>query len=623
MKAVVIGLDAAVSSLVEEYLAAGKMPNLKRLIEEGVYTRARSVFPGVTPINWATVSTGAYPGTHGITDFMVLEPGDPLDGGRDTFLGETYQAETLWQAASRAGHRVATLNFPGADQSQHENHLWVAGRGSPASYTPYAIRNISCFATEPYAPALRDSIPITLRDRRAVIQLSPEYGEGAGLELELEVSRNAEGEAGALVRDLKRGAEVAFLRPHRPGPWLWGEFGVGGTVKRASYRLELAHFDADRPALAVYVSQITCPRDIATPPEMGEALVEAIGPFIGYCGARGYDRGWVPARRMVEEGRYKGVWMARAARHLVTRYDYQLVMLKWHLLDHIQHAIWGGFDPISPWYEAERAPEFESLMEESYMAADAMIGELLPLLKEGVTLVVVSDHGHLPHLRAVSINNLLAQHGLIHTLPTEDDPPQVDWSRTQVFGGPALGHIWVNLKGRQPQGIVASREYESLRQRVIDLLLALRDPETGAHPVARAMRKQEARELGLWGSRVGDIVYLMEPGYSGDFNWSPLSRDGEVIVSLGPGHESTADYGQGKFIADKFQSVHGCGDPAASLGRGTEEAILAMAGPSLRRGAQLEAIPNLTVVAPTLAAATGLPAPAHSEGVVLESWLER
>ena len=127
--------------------------------------------------------------------------------------------------------------------------------------------------------------------------------------------------------------------------------------------------------------------------------------------------------------------------------------------------------------------------------------------------------------------------------------------------------------------------------------------------------------MGLWGDRVGDVVYWMTPGYSGDFNWSPLSADGTLVYDLRAAHDMTAEYGEGKFIAHKFQSVHGCGDPAAALGRGTEEGILAMAGAGIRSGARLGAIPDLTSVTPTLCRATGLPTPAQAEGAVLEPWL--
>jgi hypothetical protein len=86
-------------------------------------------------------------------------------------------------------------------------------------------------------------------------------------------------------------------------------------------------------------------------------------------------------------------------------------------------------------------------------------------------------------------------------------------------------------------------------------------------------------------------------------------------------HDIQAEYGEGKFIAHKFQSVHGCGDPAAALGMGTEEAILAMAGPRIRAKPSQASIPDLTCVVPTICQATGLPRPDQAEGAVLDRWL--
>jgi hypothetical protein len=417
-----------------------------------------------------------------------------------------------------------------------------------------------------------------------------------------------------------RGHELCTLHPGQPGPWLWGGFTVAGEVRQGSYRLELVKVDPAHSALAVTVSQVTDPRDIASPAGLGSTLVAALGPFVAYSGARGYDRGWSSAAQMVADGQYKGLWQARAARLLVEQHGCDLVMLKWHLLDHLQHAVWGGFDPVSPWYDPALAADTEALIQAGYAAADAMIGEVLPLLDQGVTIAVVSDHGHLPHLKAVALNNLFAAQGLLRALPGDQNPPQVDWARTQVYGGPALGHIWVNLQGRQPQGSVPPEHYEAVRGEVIDRLLHLRDPQTGRCPIERAVCREDARPMGLWGDRTGDVVYWMAPGYSGDFNWAPLSRDGRVFANLVGGHDPEAEYGEGRFIAHKFQSVHGCGDPAASLGRGTEEAIFALAGPGVRAGAKLTEVPELTCVAATLCAATGLPRPSQAEPAVLDAW---
>lgn len=614
---ILLGIDAAVGTLTEKYLADGSMPNLKRLISLGTYTRATSVFPGVTPINWATICTGAYPGTHGITDFSVLDSGDPLNGGRDGFLRETIKAEPLWEAALREGLKCATLDFPGADSRQHPNHLWIAERGSPAGITRYALRNLSCFTTP--GLVLRDAQPIEKKGNTFTFMLNPQYEKGEGPLFTLNIAKNAYDVDGVILNGLQEG-EI-FLEPDSPSSWLWADFLVNGEKHHASFRLELTHFDPEAESFAIYVSQVCAPEMIADPPEMGRLLVERFGPFIGYDGARAVDRGWVGPHRMVDEGYYKGLWQANAARALVQDYGYDLVLIKWHLIDHIQHSFWGGIDPLSPWYGRSDHDLCDSLIRSAYQAADAMVGSLLPLVEQGTTLAVVSDHGHIPHLKAVALNNLLLKEGLISLLPGDDTPPQVDWDRTQAYGSPALGHIRVNLRDRQPKGCVAPEDFEIIRRKVIGLLEDFRDPDTNQPVIERVMRRENAAPIGLWGDRVGDIVYWMAPGYSGDFNWTPLARDGDVLEDLIKDRKDFAEYGEGKFVADKFQSVHGCGDPTAQLGVGTEEAILAMAGPLIKPGADLKVIPNLTCVTPTLCAATSLPLPAQSEGEGLGEWI--
>jgi predicted AlkP superfamily phosphohydrolase/phosphomutase len=617
--AILIGLDAVVASLFEKYLAEGMLPNAQELIKRGAYTRAEAVFPGVTPINWATIATGAYPGTHGITDFAVLNPGDPLNKGRDGFINASYQAQTIWMAACQSGKKCATLDFPGADTRQHPNHFWLAERGSPAGVTPYALRNLGCLATPDLT--LRDAEPLETKGSSFYAQLKPAYLPGAGPELCFEISNDYQGNPGVAVSGFDPGSRL-FLAPGQSSPWLWSWFTVDGQQKLASYRLELSRFEPDRNSFAVVVSQVTSPQDIADPPEMGKLLTERLGPYIGYDGARGVDRGWVTPDHMVADGRYKGLWQAGAARLLVEEYGYDLVMLKWHLIDHVQHSFWGGIDPLSPWYDRVDRDLSEGLVRSAYQAADEMIGMLLPLLDQGATLGFVSDHGHLPHLKAVNWNNLFVQAGLIQFLPGDENLPKVDWQKTSVYGGPALGHIWINRKDRQPQGCVEAHDYEKVRQQVIALMENLVDPQTHQNVVERVYRHEEARDMGLWGERTGDIVYWMRPGYSGDFNWSPISRDGEVIEELLKERNGFADYGEGRFIADKFQSVHGCGNPSAKLGMGTEEAVFALAGPAVQAGAELKEIPNLTCVVPSLCAAGGLPLPAQSEGEALTSWLK-
>ncbi|MBU1978281.1 MAG: alkaline phosphatase family protein, partial [Gammaproteobacteria bacterium] len=531
----------------------------------------------------------------------------------------TYLAETLWEAACREGRKCATLDFPGGDTRQHPNHLWVAERGSPAGVTPYAVRNLGCLATE--GLHLRDAQLLEKKGAEYSAEVKPAYLPGSGPRLTFRFSTDQQGHAGVWVSGFDQKGSQLLLLPGQASPWLWSEFSLDGQIVLASYRLELTQLNQACGEFAVVVSQVTAPPDIADPPEMGHLLVERLGPYIGYDGARGVDRNWLSPDHMVADGRYKGLWQAGAARLLVQEFGYDLVLFKWHLIDHVQHSFWGGIDPLSPWYEnADRALS-EKLIRGAYQAADEMIGLLLPLLDEGVTIGVVSDHGHLPHLKAINWNNLFVKAGLIQLLPGDENPPRVDWPNTQIYGGPALGHIWVNQKKRQPQGCVDAQEFEAVRQKVIDLMVNLVDPATNQKVIDKVFRHEETRFMGLWGERTGDIVYWMRPGYSGDFNWSPIWRDGAVVMDLLEKRPGFADYGEGRFVGDKFQSVHGCGDPSAQLGVGTEEAVFALAGPAVKPGAKLKDVPNLTCVVPSLCAASGLPLPAQNEGDALGEWL--
>jgi predicted AlkP superfamily phosphohydrolase/phosphomutase len=70
--------------------------------------------------------------------------------------------------------------------------------------------------------------------------------------------------------------------------------------------------------------------------------------------------------------------------------------------------------------------------------------------------------------------------------------PDVDWSRTQAFSEELRGNIWINLRGRDPQGVVEpGDEYEALRDRIIATLPQLTDPQTGARPIRHVWRREE------------------------------------------------------------------------------------------------------------------------------------
>ena len=103
---------------------------------------------------------------------------------------------------------------------------------------------------------------------------------------------------------------------------------------------------------------------------------------------------------------------------------------------------------------------------------------------------------------------------------------EIDWKRTKAW---IDGYnCWVNLKGRTPDGCVAKKDYEKLRDELIRFLYSLNDPITGECPVSVAVRREDAKMFGLAGENVGDIVFHKS---NIDFNLSVVEISDEVSCS--------------------------------------------------------------------------------------------
>ena len=162
--------------------------------------------------------------------------------------------------------------------------------------------------------------------------------------------------------------------------------------------------------------------------------------------------------------------------------------------------------------------------------------------------------------------------------------PPIDWSRTQaVSGSPATEGIFVNLKGREPQGIVEpGAPYEALRERLMAELAALRDPETG-EPILHAVYRREALYEGPFLDLLPDVVFDLGDG---PYLASDASAAAQVLERLPEG-----------FLQGRHRST----------------GIFVASGPGIREGERLEGA-RIVDVAPTVLYALGLPIPEDMDG---------
>jgi predicted AlkP superfamily phosphohydrolase/phosphomutase len=133
-KVVIIGLDAAVTTLLEPWMKEGKLPNLAALVGQGIFGKLESVIPPLTPAAWTTFMTGKNPGKHGIYNFMEHAP----EGYGLLFTsGANRRSETLWKLANDAGLTVGVMNTPFTYPPEKLKGFQISGLDTPSAESAF------------------------------------------------------------------------------------------------------------------------------------------------------------------------------------------------------------------------------------------------------------------------------------------------------------------------------------------------------------------------------------------------------------------------------------------------------------------------------------------------------
>ena len=354
---------------------------------------------------------------------------------------------------------------------------------------------------------------------------------------------------------------------------------------------------------------------------MTKELDEAAGPYIEVDDPWAYMDGWVDIDFYLDQLTAQNDWWAKATEYGLKKTGWDLAFSWVGTIDHIQHVLYGGIDPKSCHYNPKEAPKIMDHIRRIYAEVDVRIGRILEHVDLDNTLVcLVSDHGFSSLERSPYIKHHLAKAGLLSfNLDTETGAMEIDWSKTRCFPlEPGHAHIFVNLKGRDPHGIVDPEDYEKVQEEIIDVLLSLRDPETGRHVVATAVRKKESGMLGVVENqgyeRIGDVLFALKPEYMANPFVYPAAvkyRDGTERFIPNPEDFEPAE------LHRNFTGVH---LSLPSLKEMHATVVLAGNGiPKLRRKNPISIID----LAPTLAYLLGTPTPKDAEGNILKEMVKK
>lgn len=169
------------------------------------------------------------------------------------------------------------------------------------------------------------------------------------------------------------------------------------------------------------------------------------------------------------------------AEKLISEEDPDLLMFVDMGVDRIHHSFWKPMDPSHPQHVP--GSPYATAIHDYYCHIDQRIDQLLRYCDDQTAVLVVSDHGARPLLGGICVNQWLMEQGYLRlaetpTSPTSLDDLTVDWANTQAWGaGGYYGRIFINVKGREPQGCVPLADYEALRQTLAEQFAAIPGPD--------------------------------------------------------------------------------------------------------------------------------------------------
>jgi len=673
-KVIVLGIDGMDPKFCKRMLDEGRLPNIEKMLAVGAAREDLMMLggnPTITPPMWTTLSTGAYPMTHGITCYWNTA-GDEIAKLDNNYKSWKIKAQQIWEVTAKANKKTLVWTWPCSWPPVIDDpNLHIVGGMAPIGpnagygtaegevliyaseeYTAIRARHqeelhggAGCIITDDMKAAEQDEdMPEALTGESVfsgrTVSAWPAFDSMEGEEMgEFEISLPRYEvpikEPQNWKSELPKGAKEFVLLASNgliqyPALILKNEKGIYDTVAVYNSKKDEKPFEVivDGEFHATVVSDIiknderiaaTRHYSIVKMDPEGKSLVFSLGDALditteqkeeiwapkslyqqtvdiaGYIPHTGQTAGEYPeliSRRILPSWEVFQKWQAKALMGLIEQNGYEAVFTHNHSCDHLGHACWRWAKSREK-YGWNDEKIYQGFLEEIYLQCDEYIGEFLPLLDKGWAIIVTSDHGllcaeedELPLLGDAFALNVGVMMDLGYTVMKKDENGEntraVDWSKTRAVA-PRGNHIYINLKGRNPKGIVEPEDKYELERKIIDDLYSYR--MNGKRIVNIALRNKDAKLLGMGGPECGDIIYFLEEGFNHLHGDAMSTTEGYFDTSVSP--------------------------------------IFFAAGVGIKKGIKTERMIREVDVAPTVATILGVDMPAQCEGAPVYQILEK
>jgi predicted AlkP superfamily phosphohydrolase/phosphomutase len=202
------------------------------------------------------------------------------------------------------------------------------------------------------------------------------------------------------------------------------------------------------------------------PPELGNEISRLFGDYpVDVKGFRTEDKKW-----LLDQVYNMSRKQFQLARYLLTTQDWDYFQFVDIGLDRIHHGFWQFHDPEHISYKSGNP--YENVVRDYYLYLDEQVGSLLELLTDDTIVLVVSDHGAKRLDGGFCVNEWLIREGLLvlNKYPQQITPfseLDLNWAKTKVWSeGGYYARVFINVKGREPNGVIEPEEYHLFRDEI-------------------------------------------------------------------------------------------------------------------------------------------------------------
>lgn len=531
-KFIVVAMDGLDPLLLEQWMNEGVLPNFSRLRAQGDFKPLGTSIPPQSPVAWSNFITGQNPGGHGIFDFIHRDPNTylpflsttkteapkkfwkiagykiPSDEGQVTLMRK---GKAFWEYLGEAGILTTIFSIPSNFPPVQGNFRSLSGMGTPDLLGGYGT--FSYYTDSP--PKLAGDEEMS---GGRVYQVTPEDNSVKGeifgppntfmdlpedeMPPDSKVPFTVYVDPDADAAILEVSGERHLLNVGDWTDWIQLDFemvpmvvSVKGMVR---FLLRSAH-----PEFKLYVSAINIdPREpampISTPDDYANELAEAIGhPY--------HTQGIPEDTKALSKEVFNNEEFLQQAHTILSErmamYTYELERFKSGLLffyfsstDQITHMFWRTMDHSHPAYVAAEDEPYTDVIKDTYERLDKALGMAMEKAGTDTTLLVMSDHGFAPYYQSFHLSSWLVENGYLMLQDPSDRKSEfnqnVEWMGTKAYTL-GINGLYINLIGREAQGIVSPMDADKLTDEIAEKLLAITDPENGQKVISHVYKTRD------------------------------------------------------------------------------------------------------------------------------------